>query len=51
MMKYRYLSYFMNAETPLYGGEKGIDVQPLNQISGDTANTKSIKLHNHSRTH
>ena len=52
MMKYRYLSYFMNAETPLYGGEKGIDVQPLGQISkGDTANTKSIKLHNHSGTH
>ena len=52
MMKYRYLSYFMNAETPLYGGEKGIEIKPLNQISkGDTANTKSIKLHNHSGTH
>ena len=52
MIKYRYLSYFMNAETPLYGGEKGIEVQPLNQISkGDTANTKSIQLHNHSGTH
>ena len=51
-MKNQYLSYFMNAETPLYGGEKGIEVKPLNQISkGDTANTKSLKLHNHSGTH
>ena len=51
-MSYRYLSYFMNAETPLYGGEKGIEITPLNQISkGDTANTKSINLHNHSGTH
>ena len=48
MMKYRYLSYFMNVETPLYGGEKGIEITLLNQISkGDTANTKSIQLHNH----
>ena len=52
MIKYRYLSYFMNAETPLYGGEKGVEIKPLNQISkGDTANTKSIQLHNHSGTH
>ena len=42
----------MDAETPLYGGDKGIEVQPLNQISnGDTSNTKLLKLHNHSGTH
>lgn len=52
MMKYYYLSYFMNAETPLYGGGNGVEIKPLNQISkGDTANTKSIQLHNHSGTH
>lgn len=47
-----YLSYFLDAETPLYGGSKGIKIEPLNQISiGDTANTKMITMHNHSGTH
>jgi len=47
-----YLSYFLDSETPLYGGGKGIQVVPGNQISlGDTANTKNLSLHNHSGTH
>ncbi len=50
--RYIYLSHFLNDQTPLYGGGKGIDITPLNQIDkGDTANTKSITLHNHSGTH
>ena len=49
---YLYLSYFMDSNTPLYGGEKGINIKPLNQIKkGDSANTKLISFHNHSGTH
>tara|TARA_B100001057_G_scaffold296302_1_gene296458 strand:- start:16687 stop:17358 length:672 start_codon:yes stop_codon:yes gene_type:complete len=49
---YLYLSYFLNDQTPLYGGGNGIDITPINEIDlGDTANTKSICLHNHSGTH
>lgn len=50
--RYLYLSYFLDNQTPLYGGAKGIDIIRINQIDkGDTANTKSITLHNHSGTH
>lgn len=50
--RYLYLSYLLDNQTPLYGGGKGIDITPINQIDkGDTANTKSITLHNHSGTH
>lgn len=46
------LSYFLDSQTPLYGGEKGISIQPERSISaGDTANTKRLTLHNHSGTH
>ena len=52
MEKYIYLSYFLNDQTPLYGGNKGIDVEIDKNISkGDSANTKIIKFHNHSGTH
>ena len=52
MEKYIYLSYFLNDQTPLYGGNKGIDVAIDKNISkGDSANTKIIKFHNHSGTH
>lgn len=51
-MKHIYLSYFLDENTPLYGGEKGIGVVPDREIrNGDTANTKRLKLHNHSGTH
>lgn len=47
-----YLSYYLDSETPLYGGAKGIDIKPDRSIrNGDTANTKRISLGNHSGTH
>jgi arylformamidase len=49
---YIYLSYFLDENTPLYGGEKGIKMVPDRAIkNGDTANTKRVTLHNHSGTH
>ena len=49
---YIYLSHFMDSETPLYGGGKGISIKPDRSIeNGDTANTKILSLHNHSGTH
>lgn len=47
-----YLSYYLDSETPLYGGAKGIEIQSDRSIkNGDTANTKKISLGNHSGTH
>jgi arylformamidase len=47
-----YLSYFLDSETPLYGGKKGISIVSENQISlGDSANTKNLSFQNHSGTH
>ena len=47
-----YLSYFLDENTPLYGGEKGVKMMIDRAIkNGDTANTKRIELHNHSGTH
>lgn len=47
-----YLSYFLDSETPLYGGSKGIEIKPDRSIkNGDTANTKKLALGNHSGTH
>jgi arylformamidase len=47
-----YLSYFMDAFTPLYGGGEGISVKPDRSIDlGDTANTKNLAFQNHSGTH
>ena len=52
MKKYKYLSYFLDEKTPLYGGKSGISIKKLDDISsGDSANTKTINLHNHSGTH
>lgn len=52
MNKYKYLSYFLDDRTPLYGGKKGISINKIDDISkGDTANTKKISMHNHSGTH
>lgn len=46
------LSYFLDDQTPLYGGEKGISIRPARSIAdGDTANTKQISFNNHSGTH
>jgi arylformamidase len=52
MKKYKYLSYFLDNKTPLYGGKSGIGIEKLDDISsGDSANTKTIIMHNHSGTH
>lgn len=50
--KILFLSYFLNQETPIYGGEKGVIINSERSIkNGDTANTKRIVIHNHSGTH
>ena len=50
--KYICLSYFLDNQTPLYGGSKGINIEQERSISkGDTANTKKIIFNNHSGTH
>lgn len=52
MANYQYLSYYLDSKTPIYGGNVGIEIVKINDISkGDTANTKRISLHNHSGTH
>jgi kynurenine formamidase len=50
--KYIYLSYFLNSNTPLYGGDIGINIIKDRSIQdGDTSNTKRLEFHNHSGTH
>jgi kynurenine formamidase len=52
MSNYKYLSHFLDHNTPIYGGGKGILIEDERSIlNGDTANTKKIFLHNHSGTH
>jgi len=47
-----FLSYFLDSETPLYGGSKGVIINKDRSIeNGDSANTKIIKFNNHSGTH
>ena len=49
---YIYLSYFMNENTPLYGGSKGVEVKINSDLkNGDSSNTKKLSFHNHSGTH
>ena len=51
-MKNIFLSYFLDNNTPLYGGSKGIIINKERSIeNGDTANTKTIQFNNHSGTH
>lgn len=52
-MKYKYLSYFLNKYTPIYGGEKNaIFVDNRSEMSkGASSNTKYLKFPNHSGTH
>lgn len=47
-----YLSYFLDENTPLYGGGNGIKMVPERAINkGDTANTKHVAFNNHTGTH
>ena len=51
-MKHIYLSYFLNEDTPIYGGEKAIFIENRSEMSnGDSSNTKYLKFPNHSGTH
>jgi len=46
------LSHFINSETPLYGGEKLILISINKSIKkGDSCNTKTITIPNHTGTH
>ena len=47
-----YLSHPLSSDTPLYGGVNDIKIQSNTVISaGDTANSLTLSLHNHSGTH
>ena len=47
-----FLSYFINEQTPIYGGERAIQVEKRSEISkGASSNTKYLKLPNHTGTH
>lgn len=48
-----YLSYFLNAETPVYGGaENAFVIEKTNQISkGDNSNNMHLSFPNHIGTH
>ncbi len=51
-MNFIYLSYYINENTPIYGGEKAIFIQKRSQMSkGDSSNTKYLKFPNHTGTH
>jgi arylformamidase len=52
MYKNIFLSYYMDDNTPLYGGYYGVKMQNLRSIeNGDSANTKLLEFCNHSGTH
>ena len=47
-----FLSYYINKNTPIYGGEKVIHIEKRSEIyKGASSNTKFLKLPNHSGTH
>lgn len=51
-MPYLYLSYFINENTPIYGGEKAVFIEKRSEMSkGDSSNTKYLKFPNHAGTH
>ena len=51
-MKSIYLSYFINEQTPLYGGEKAIFIDKRSEIvKGASSNTKYLQFPNHTGTH
>ena len=47
-----YLSYFINDDTPIYGGKKTTSIEESSSIArGDSSNTKILKFSNHTGTH
>ncbi|MAU58528.1 MAG: cyclase [Flavobacteriaceae bacterium] len=52
MKKFKFLSYFLDQNTPIYAGNKMNRIEQLSSIeNGDSANSKSIFINNHSGTH
>ena len=52
MKNYINLSYWIDEQTPLYGGRTGFKVHHENSLNlGDTCNTKFIEIKNHCGTH
>lgn len=51
-MAYRYLSFFIDNDTPQYGGDKSINIKQRSSIlNGDSSNSKLLELPNHVGTH
>ncbi len=49
---YKYLSYPLSSETPLYGGASDIKIDQIRQIErGDTSNNSFLSFPNHAGTH
>jgi len=52
MKKYIYLSHFLSEDTPLYGGEKKINIKSAQALhNGDSSNSKMLCFPNHAGTH
>ena len=52
MNKYIFLTHYINATTPLYGGQNTPIIQKDKDMSkGDSANTSNLVLSNHTGTH
>lgn len=51
-LRYKVLSYPINAATPIYGNAPELSIKPYKEISkGDTSNSYIISVHNHAGTH
>jgi|TARA_B100001093_G_scaffold520268_1_gene614101 kynurenine formamidase len=51
-MRTKYLSYFIDSSTPLYGGAKDIIIKNKTSIgNGDSSNTMILNIPNHAGTH
>lgn len=47
-----WLSHPLDADTPLYGGDKGIDIRPdKSMANGDSCNTTTLKIPVHAGSH
>ena len=52
MKKYKYLSYFIDQNTPIYGGKSVNEIKEISSIkNGDSSNSKKMILNNHTGTH
>jgi len=51
-MAHKYLSFYINNQTPIYGGEEIIKISQRGSIlNGDNSNSKLLLLPNHTGTH